>query len=83
MHKKISDFKPLFKVAGRKFYEHPIHGDNAGVVIEYGGKFWQLDVYDKPEKFEIETILHLIQRRVYPQLDQFGRRITDGELAQC
>ena len=83
MHKKISDFKPLFKVAGRKFYEHPIHGDEIGVVIEYGGKFWQFDVYDKPEKFEIETILHLIQRRVYPQLDQFGRRITDGELAQC
>ena len=37
MH-KITDFKPLFKVAGRKFYEHPIHGDEAGVIMEYSGR---------------------------------------------
>ena len=74
MH-KITAFKPLFKVAGRKFYEHPIHGDEIGVVMEYGGKFWQLDVYDIPDKHETADIVHLIQRKVYPQLDQYGRRI--------
>tara|TARA_R100001460_G_scaffold22136_6_gene45053 strand:+ start:5761 stop:5994 length:234 start_codon:yes stop_codon:yes gene_type:complete len=74
MH-KITDFKPLFKVSGRKFYEHPIHGDDAGVVIEYGGKFWQLDVYDKPDKHETADIVELIHGNIYTQLDQYGRRI--------
>ena len=74
MH-KITDFKPLFKVSGRKFYEHPIHGDEIGVVMEYGGKFWQLDVYDKPDQYETADIVELIQGNVYTQLDQYGRRI--------
>lgn len=74
MH-KITDFKPLFKVAGRKFYEHPIHGDEIGVVMEYGGKFWQLDVYDKPDQYETADIVELIQGNVYTQLDSYGRRI--------
>ena len=75
MHKKITDFKPLFKVSGRKFYEHPIHGDEIGVVMEYGGKFWQLDVYDKPDQYETADIVELIQGNVYTQLDSYGRRI--------
>lgn len=74
MH-KITDFKPLFKVSGRKFYEHPIHGDEIGVVMEYGGKFWQLDVYDKPDQYETADIVELIQGNVYTQLDSYGRRI--------
>tara|TARA_A100001388_G_scaffold212322_1_gene162763 strand:+ start:354 stop:587 length:234 start_codon:yes stop_codon:yes gene_type:complete len=74
MH-KITDFKPLFKVSGRKFYEHPIHGDETGVVMEYAGKFWQLDVYDKPDQYETADIVELIQGNVYTQLDQYGRRI--------
>ena len=52
MH-KITDFKPLFKISGRKFYEHPIHGDEAGVIrLEYSGRYYQLDVYDMPDKHE-------------------------------
>ena len=82
MH-KITDFKPLFKVSGRKFYEHPIHGDEAGVIMEYSGRYYQLDVYDMPDKHETADIVHLIQRKVYPPLDQYGRRIADGELARC
>jgi len=74
MH-KITDFKPLFKVAGRKFYEHPIHGDEIGVVMEYEGKFWQLDLYDKPDEFETADIVILVQGNVYTQLDSYGRRI--------
>tara|TARA_B100000161_G_scaffold260300_1_gene227135 strand:+ start:1308 stop:1541 length:234 start_codon:yes stop_codon:yes gene_type:complete len=74
MH-KITDFKPLFKVAGRKFYEHPIHGDEAGVIMEYSGRYWQLDVYDKPDQYETADIVELIQGNVYTQLDQYGRRI--------
>ena len=74
MH-KITDFNPLFKVAGRKFYEHPIHGDEAGVIMEYSGRYWQLDVYDKPDQYETADIVELIQGNVYTQLDQYGRRI--------
>ena len=74
MH-KITDFKPLFKVAGRKFYEHTIHGDEAGVIMEYSGRYWQLDVYDKPDQYETADIVELIQGNVYTQLDQYGRRI--------
>ena len=74
MH-KITDFKPLFKVAGRKFYEHPIHGDEAGVIMEYSGRYWQLDVYDKPDQYETADIVELIQGNVYTQLDQYGRRM--------
>ena len=74
MH-KITKFKPLFKVAGRKFYEHPIYGDDVGVIMEYSGKFWQLDLYDIPDKHETADIVHLIQRRVYTELDSYGRRI--------
>ena len=74
MH-KITAFKPLFKVAGRKFYEHPIHGDEIGVVMEYGGKFWQLDVYDKPDQYETADIVELIKGNVYTELDSYGRRI--------
>jgi len=74
MH-KITDSKPLFKVAGRKFYEHPKHGDDVGVIVEYAGKFWQLDVYDKPDEFETADIVELIQGNTYAQLDSHGRRI--------
>ena len=74
MH-KITKFKPLFKVAGRKFYEHPIHGDDVGVIMEYGGKFWQLDVYDKPDQYETADIVELIKGNVYAELDSYGRRI--------
>ena len=74
MH-KITAYRPLFKVAGRKFYEHPKHGDDVGVIMEYAGKFWQLDVYDKPDEFETADIVELVQGNVYTQLDSYGRRI--------
>ena len=43
--------------------------------MEYSGRYWQLDVYDKPDQYETADIVELIQGNVYTQLDQYGRRI--------
>lgn len=74
MH-KITDFTPIGTIAGRRFYEHPIHGDEAGVLMEYAGKFFQLDYYEVPDKYEVMDILDCVREGYYSQVDQYGRGI--------
>lgn len=39
----------LGEVCSIRFYEHPIHGDEIGMIAFYRGVYYQTDWYDLPD----------------------------------
>ena len=63
----------LFNIGGVAFYEHPIFGDESGLIIKAGGKFYITDLYDRPDSIEeAQDIKACALRGDYSEIDSMG-----------
>ena len=47
--------------------------------MEYSGRYYQLDVYDMPDKHETADIVHLIQVKFTRSLTSTGGELKNAE----
>jgi len=62
----------LFTINGIRFFEHPIHGDESGIVIKAGGRFFVTDCYDMPNQDEAQDIKNCALNGYYTEIDSLG-----------
>lgn len=56
---RIDDLKPVrigFS-GGLTFYEHPIRGDEASLIVKVDGRWYSSPWYELPDRFEVEDAL--------------------------
>lgn len=63
----------LFNIDGISFFEHPTQGDESGLIIKTGGKFYITDLYDRPDSIdEARDVLKAAKMGFYSQVDFMG-----------
>ena len=63
----------LFNINGIRFFEHPTLGDESGLIIKTGGKFYITDLYDRPDSIdEAQDIKDCALRGDYTEIDSMG-----------
>lgn len=63
----------LFNMGGIAFYEHPTLGDESGLIIRTGGKFYITDLYDRPDSIdEAQDMARAARAGFYDEIDTMG-----------